>query len=190
MNTAALRSSLARSRLSGFTLVELMIVLVVLGVMAGMAVISFRNDPVTQLEREQLRLQGLLNFAADEAVLQGALLGLAVDSHSYQLVLFDADNQAWQTQQGRYFSAYSLPESIALSIELDGDRLTRLEQQQIEDISKAVGVEQVVPVILFLASAEITPFILTLRHVLSDKPLRLISDGLSGIRAKNNEYAR
>ena len=65
-----------------------MMVLIVLAVMAGMATISFRNDPLAQLEREQLRLQSLLNFAADEAVLQGELLGLSVDGRSYQLVFF------------------------------------------------------------------------------------------------------
>lgn len=165
-----------------------MIVLVVLSVMAGMAVISLRNDPIMQLEREQLRLHGLLNFAADEAVLQGALLGLAVDDRGYQLVHFDTDSQVWLAQQGQYFSAYSLPEAMTLSVELAGDRFTEQEQQQIALISKAAGGDHIVPVILFLASAEVTPFTLTLRHVLSDKQLQLISDGFSGVNVKWGEY--
>ena len=148
-----------------------------------MAVISFRNDPVTQLEREQLRLQSLLNFAADEAVLQGLLLGLTTDQRHYQLVFFDTDSQAWQTREDRHFAAYSLPEPITVSITLDGESLTEQEQQQIALLSKASGVEQVEPAMLFLSSGEITPFTLTLQHPLAEKPLQLSSDGFSGIKA-------
>lgn len=156
--------------------------LVILGVMSSMAVISFRNDPVTQLEREQLRLQGLLNFAADEAVLQGLLLGLTADQRSYQLVLFDTESQAWQRREGRYFEAYSLPEPITVSISLDGEQLTEQEQQQIALLSKASGVEQIAPAMLFLSSGEITPFTLTFQHLLADQSLQLSSDGFSGIK--------
>ena len=183
MNESLLQPCLFLRRSRGFTLIELMMVLIVLAVMAGMATISFRNDPLAQLEREQLRLQSLLNFAADEAVLQGELLGLSVDGRSYQLVFFESNAQVWKKNEGRYFSTQLLPESINITITLDGDRLTEQEQQQIALMSQASGVEQIVPAILFLASGEITPFTLTLQHMLAAKPLQLSSDGLSGIRA-------
>lgn len=184
MNLLVLKGRLRRQQVSGFTLIELMIVLVVLGVMAGMAVVSFRNDPFTQLESEARRLQSILNFAADEAVLQGLLLGLSIEERRYQLVVFDSRKERWYNGEDSHYSPYELPEAISVDVELDGASLTQDEKRQIAFFADRSD-DIIPPSLLLLSSGEITPFKLTLRHALADQPVVMATDGLSQVQIQD-----
>ena len=58
----------------GFTLIELMVVLVVISVMLGLATVSLDTNPAKELQREGRRLQAVLQMAADEAVIVTQLI--------------------------------------------------------------------------------------------------------------------
>ncbi|MHB8353410.1 MAG: type II secretion system minor pseudopilin GspH [Burkholderiales bacterium] len=73
---------------AGFTLIELMVVLVIVGIALAAVTLSFRSPTQQPLGREGERLVAVLNLAKDEARLTG------------QPVLLKLDRQGW-----RFFQA-------------------------------------------------------------------------------------
>ena len=61
------RGSEALSRVRGFTLVELIVVVAIVALVAGLATVALRDPDATQLEREAARLSALLEAARAQA---------------------------------------------------------------------------------------------------------------------------
>lgn len=78
----------------GFTLIEVMVVLVIVGILAGLVVGSLRPDPGRSAEQEAWRLARLAERLAREAELSGRALALSWDEHGYRFQQRDADG-AW-----------------------------------------------------------------------------------------------
>lgn len=66
----------------GFTLIEMLVALALIGLLAGMAALS-AGASGSGVEREARRLSAVLRMAADESRLQGRVLGLRFDSRGY-----------------------------------------------------------------------------------------------------------
>ena len=78
----------------GFTLLEILVVLVIVAVLAGLLVFTYRDNPQQRVRREAAALAAVLNLAADEAVMQNIELGLVIDDEGYRFVYFDNDGHA------------------------------------------------------------------------------------------------
>ena len=88
---------LSRQRSSGFTLIEIMLVLVIMGLVAGYVVVNaFGNDPQDKLKSEAQRFHAVATLASDFAVLNQMEFGLVIDDkrNSYKFVFLD-DNDEW-----------------------------------------------------------------------------------------------
>jgi general secretion pathway protein H len=82
--------------ISGFTLLEIMVVIVIVGIMATVALISMGvlgRDRDMQDQAE--RIWAVLNQAREECELQGFDVGLRVSPTSYDFLRFDARQQLW-----------------------------------------------------------------------------------------------
>ena len=80
----------ARERSAGFTLLEIMIVVFIIGLITAAAVITFggeRRD--TELDREAERLEALFDYAREQAELQTRDYGFRVNDVGYSFVVFD-----------------------------------------------------------------------------------------------------
>ena len=184
-----LRSS-AHSK--GFTLVEIMLVMVVLALMASLLVVSISNNPLNELEDQAKRLQAVLQMGRDEAVYQGVELSLALVEEStdgpkgYQFLRFDLDEQRWLPMTGKPFGFYALEVPVELDIELLTNNSSDQFQRQIKLVqSQSVGLtdrsQRLQPSLLMLSSGEMLPFSITLTHPDVDASIQLMSDGLSSI---------
>ena len=84
-------------RSAGFTLLELMVVLVLIGIIISFAVLSLGGDKISELmEQETRRLATLLELAADEAVLRGEELAVNFTDDGYEFLLLQED-AGWQS---------------------------------------------------------------------------------------------
>ena len=76
----------------GFTLIEIMVVIVIIGIMSAVAALNVvSNDGSRLLKREVTRFKAVLMQALDEAVLQQRELGLQVSEDGYQFLSWDRE---------------------------------------------------------------------------------------------------
>ena len=68
-----------RSGSSGFTLVEMMIVIAIVGLMLSVSVLTFRNLTKANLRSGAARLAAAMRFSFDRALMTGSYLRLAID---------------------------------------------------------------------------------------------------------------
>ena len=85
-----------RCRAPGFSLIELLVVVSVIGIITSMVLLSLGvlGDD-RQLRVEARRISSLLELAQDEAVMQGREFGLEVMLSSYRFVEYDAFQSRW-----------------------------------------------------------------------------------------------
>lgn len=80
-------------RQRGFTLIEILVVLVIIGVMVGLASVRLMPDDAGRLTDETQRLALLLEQARDQAVASGEPIGFSVEDGRYRFWALDADDQ-------------------------------------------------------------------------------------------------
>lgn len=74
----------------GFTLIEVMVVIVIIAVMAAMIVVSVTlGDPRRELNTQAERLRTILSLAAEEAVIQQIELGAEFNEAGYRFLKWD-----------------------------------------------------------------------------------------------------
>lgn len=180
----------------GFTLLEILVVLVIIAVMAGLLVFAFNDSPQQRLRREANDLAMLLNAVTDEAVMRGVELGVVIDTNGYRFVVFDAEKKQWQAVAERGLAAHKFPEPYAIDVVLDGADVDKQVIERAKLFAQHTEDEQLRPSILILSSGEVTPFTLTLK-VESDKAaadktdnaISLHSDGINPVVVNLNPTA-
>jgi len=146
-------------RAAGFTLLELMVVLVLIGIIFSFAVLSLRGTDISDLmEHETRRLATLLELAGDEAILRGEELAVNFTEDGYEFLVLQ-DNNWHSPEEDGLLKAYSLPAEVELRLEVEGEPpvLTSLAVQQDED-SDEDEEEQLTPQVFILSSGEMTAF--------------------------------
>jgi general secretion pathway protein H len=112
----------------GFTLVELLVVLLVVGLLAGLISVIAQPDDRARLRSEAERLAERLDLAAIESRLTGQAFAWTAEASQYRFWRQGADAD-W-TDPGEALSARGLPAGMALSglrIEAMPAELMRLE---------------------------------------------------------------
>lgn len=75
----------------GFTLIELMVVVTIIGIMTGLIAVSMVNsDPQKELDREARRFKTLVEMALEEAMFSQQEIGVILDENSYKFVRWEA----------------------------------------------------------------------------------------------------
>lgn len=105
---------------SGFTLVEVLVVLVILGIVVAMIGVNFAPDPRRNLETEAHRLTLLLGQARDEAVTTGSSIVFELETQGYRFLQrgpVGADGVAqWQEHADReVFRARRFPREMSVT---------------------------------------------------------------------------
>jgi len=158
-------------RSNGFTLVEVMLVMLLIGLLATTVVMNFSGESREErLEKEAERFQQLFQFVAETAMLKQQEWGLYVLPDRYGFLYYDNNEGKWaEADEPAGLRQYTLPPDIALTLELEGlpgedtNLLSQLDWQldddeQSEEDSKI----PVLPQVFVLSSGEISPFQLLL----------------------------
>ena len=179
-------------RARGFTLLEILVVLVIIAVMAGLLVFAFNDSPQRRLRREANDLAMLLNAVVDEAVMRGVELGAVVDENGYRFVMFNPETKQWQAAVERGLAEHQFPEHYVVDFALDGAEVNQQAIERAKLFAQRGESEQVRPLILILSSGEMLPFTLTL-SLADDKSdseeahtISLHSDGLNPVTVDLN----
>lgn len=163
----------------GFTLLELMVVLVLIGILTGAAVLRLRAaDPAAQAEALASRLRAQMTLLRDEAELGASARALRVETDGYRLLGAD-DRGGWQLLDAQRWPPARLPETLRLQLG-DGKADERPQAPSPRPQRPARRDPQAPPQLFWWPSGEATPF--TLDILLDGTPVyRLRGDGLGRV---------
>jgi len=167
---------------SGFTLLELLIVMGVIGVLASLVTLTIRGaDFNDELEREARKIAAQVSLLQDEAIVQSRELGIRVWENAYRFWLWSPES-GWLPLEGDDdFQPHTLPADGQLSLSLTGQPVT-LESLPVKGFpniepsnrqtNDGVGAttppppdfKNNLPHILLFSSGESVPFEINLSH--------------------------
>lgn len=129
----------------GFTLLEILVVLVLIGIITSFALLSAGGGPRTRLAEEARRLAALVELHQQEAILNGATHGIQFARAGYTLLTLGEKGE-WQPATTDTLIHHALPEDIVLSL-------------WVEDRPVDLKITRKLPQVLLLASGETTEFV-------------------------------
>jgi general secretion pathway protein H len=147
-------------RAKGFTLVEILVVVVIMAIVVSLAVLSIgTTGRDTQLDEESRRIEGLVGLLHERALLEGRDFGLRIEPAAYEFVVYEPRRDRWLTlDQEHEFRHRELPKGVSFQLELDSQIVV------IKPIDRTLSSDQAPqnPQVAIAASGEGTPFRLTL----------------------------
>lgn len=125
------RIALARRvrRHAGFTLLELVVVVLLLSIILGLVTVNLSSDDSAELRDEAQRLALLLNTAQQDAILEGQVLALALEPGGYHFMRLTDSGTLQPIAGDELLRARELPPDIKISaFEVAGKTITETEK--------------------------------------------------------------
>ena len=165
-----------RARSMGFTLIEIMVVVFIIGLITAAAVITFGGEQRdTELDREAERLDALFDYVREQAELQTRDYGFRVNNVGYSFVVFDVLQNQWRTaDEDDALRQREFPEGLEPQVVVDGRRIV-LEQ-------KKRDLEEFKPQIMIFANGDLTSFEISLRREGGGAGARIYTDEQLAVR--------
>jgi general secretion pathway protein H len=170
-------------RNKGFTLVEILVVIVIMAVVISITVLSVSSTGRdSQLDEESRRIEGLVGLLHERALLEGRDFGLRIEPAAYEFVVYDPRRDRWMLlNQELEFRHRDLPKGITFQLQLDSQTVV------IKAIDRNLtGGDPPGPQIAIAASGEGTPFRLTLQRDATQAKASVDGDALGKISRENS----
>jgi general secretion pathway protein H len=100
----------------GFTLIEVMVVVLIIGIMYGVAVFTLGDREQEEIRTAAQRLHATLRLAADEAIIRGRPVGFTLTPDGYAFLLPDAAGEWQQITADRALGPRSLASVVTTAI--------------------------------------------------------------------------
>ena len=157
--------------IQGFTLIELMIVILIIGILLAVTLLSpLSATTQRRMQDEAIRLERTLENARDRALLDSVELGFSADQNSYKWWWYDENSDQWQDFEQGSFKLWNVHDSLRMVLQ-------PVDEQLQFHYEAGQG-----PQILVSSDGEMTPFRLFV--VSRENPkhkMVLESDGLSPV---------
>lgn len=178
-----------RRRTAGFTLVEIMVVVVIIGVMLTFATLSIGNNAVVEkLDTESERLEQLFRLAQEEAELKGYQLGFRYTDQRYQFLAISPENK-WVPVADGPLRERLIPAPLELALRVEDRAVPPAQELPPTDSEMgAKNAPELTPQVLILSSGELTAFTLDIRAAGLDESYRIGGTLLGKVtRARRDE---
>ena len=165
-----------RARSVGFTLVEIMIVVFIIGLVSAAAVITFGGQSRdSELDKEAERLDALLDYVREQAELQTRDYGFRTTRLNYQFVVFDPLTGQWKlAEEDDALRERKLPEGLQPALVVEG--------RPIVLDSKWPKVDDFKPQVMIFANGDLSSFEWQLKREESGDTARILTDEQTNLR--------
>lgn len=113
----------------GFSLIEILVVLTIIGISFGFALLAFGDfgaDKRIAMAAE--RFTHTLNLARHQAILDSSTLGIKFNGHEYQIVQFIPPNQWRSISERGVFAKHSFPKNSQLGFDSAYKKVAKLPE--------------------------------------------------------------
>jgi general secretion pathway protein H len=174
---------------SGFSLLEIMVVIVIIGIMVSLATLSIGSATDDGVDEHSRRFEALLELAIEEASIEGREIGLRFYQHGYEfsarVPAVDKDGLPiwiWEPlERDRLLKPRDLGEDIALDLELEDKEIVLEYERNTE--------ETYVPQIFVFSSGDISPpFMVRIRTSFNSAGIKLAVNELGEVETSRDEF--
>lgn len=173
---------MSRKSQQGFTLLELLVTLVIVGILITFVAVSFTtNSYKHEIRAEANRLAQRIELVRRVATTHNETWGVSISTAGYRFLKFDPSDEEWLESDERLFQNYELP--LNMFLEFDGNL----------DIPALIDkYNELEPEMVIVPGGEMTPFVLNCKHEHSEQTRVLESDGLNKVEmfAMNEDRER
>ena len=160
----------SRGLARGFTLIEILVVVVIIGVLSAGFLLSVNlaggSDP--ELRKESERLFDLLSYAREQSELQTREYGVILQDDSYEFVSYDVHRGEWRSVfEDDVLRLRKLPYGLNLKLMVETRPVVLKKPQDAKDKT---------PQIMIFSSGDLTQFELTLEREGGDRSVTITQD--------------
>lgn len=167
---------ITRAWAAGFTLLELLVVIVIIGILATFATLSIGNRALDdRMEVESRRLEQILRLASEEAETKGIEIGFRYTQEQYEFLATGKDGQWAPYTSSGPLRPRLIPQPFYLELQV--------ENRSVAPTSDAAENkdQKITPQILLLSSGEVTAFTIDVKADNYAPYYRLQGDALGKI---------
>jgi len=142
---------------AGFTLIEIMVVVVIIGVVAALMVLSFTlTGRDRELEKESDRLFALFTYAREQAELQTREYGVLFQDDGYEFLTYDVRRAIWRgVPDDEALVARRLPDGLGVKLTVEARPVVLTRPKDARDKT---------PQVMIFSNGDLTSFAATLER--------------------------
>lgn len=144
-------------RVSGFTLIEILVVVVIIGIVSAGVILSVSiTGQDRDLDKESQRLLTLVNYAREQAELQTREYGLLFRDDGYEFLTYDVRRQLWRDVfEDDALRDRNLPDGLGIKLTVEARPIVLTKPKDSKD--KA-------PQVMIFANGDLTTFEVTVER--------------------------
>jgi general secretion pathway protein H len=161
--------AMGASRAGGFTLIEILVVVVIIGVLsAGLLLSITLTGRDRDLEKESDRLFGLMAYVREQSELQTREYGVIFQDDSYEFVAYDVHRAVWRSIfEDDVLRLRKLPYGLDVKLKVETRPVVLKKPQDAKDKT---------PQVMIFSSGDLTQFEVTLEREGGIRSITLAQD--------------